>query len=122
MTIFVGKRLHHITCCKRPFIPFTLQVAAMTLTHVIIITGYLGSGKTTLLKRIVDQAEKRIAILMNEFGEFSIDSAVIKGKNIDMIELAGGCVCCSLTGELEAAIKEIRATIQPDMIVIETTG
>ncbi len=59
---------------------------------------------------------------MNEFGEISIDSKIIKGKNINMVELAGGCVCCSLTGEFEFAVKEIMQKIKPDMIVVETTG
>ncbi|MBI4895542.1 MAG: GTP-binding protein [Candidatus Aenigmarchaeota archaeon] len=89
---------------------------------ISIITGYLGSGKTTLLRKIAEQSTKKIAILMNEFGEISIDSKVIKGKNIDMKEIAGGCVCCSLTGEFELAIKEILETVKPDMIVVETTG
>lgn len=91
-------------------------------TPITLITGYLGAGKTTLLRNILDSADRKIAVLMNEFGKIAIDSQVIKGKNIDMIELKGGCVCCSLTGEFEAAIKEIREKIAPDLIVIETTG
>lgn len=91
-------------------------------TPISIITGYLGSGKTTLLKKIVGQTNKKIAILMNEFGEVGIDSKIIKGKNINMVELAGGCVCCSLTGEFEFAVKEILQKIKPDMIIVETTG
>ncbi len=91
-------------------------------TPTSIITGYLGSGKTTLLKKIAEQSKKKIAILMNEFGEIAIDSKIIKGKNIDMKEIAGGCVCCSMTGEFELAIKEIIENIKPEMIIIETTG
>jgi G3E family GTPase len=89
---------------------------------ITIITGYLGAGKTTLLRRIIDETDKRIAILMNEFGEIAIDSKIIKGKNIEYAELAGGCVCCSLSGEFEAAVKEIVEKINPEMIVVETTG
>ena len=59
---------------------------------------------------------------MNEFGELAIDSRVISGKNIDIIELLGGCVCCSMTGEFEAAVREIIETIGPDFIVVEATG
>lgn len=91
-------------------------------TPIILITGYLGAGKTTLLRNIIDHTDKKLAVLMNEFGEIGIDGTVIKGKNVDMIELAGGCVCCSMTGEFEAAIKEIREKINPELIVIETTG
>ena len=64
----------------------------------------------------------RIAVLMNEFGEMAVDSRVISGKNIDIIELLGGCVCCSMTGEFEAAVREIIETIGPDFIVVEATG
>lgn len=91
-------------------------------TSITIITGYLGSGKTTLLKHIIRQSKKRLAVIMNEFGDIAIDSKVIKGKNVDMLELQGGCVCCSLTGEFEAAINEILSKIQPDAIIVETTG
>jgi G3E family GTPase len=89
---------------------------------VTIITGYLGSGKTTLLRRIVDESGRKIAILMNEFGDIAIDNRVIEGKSIKIAELAGGCVCCSLSGEFEAAIKEILETVAPEWIVVETTG
>jgi G3E family GTPase len=89
---------------------------------VVIVTGYLGSGKTTLLRRLIERSGMRLAIVMNEFGELAIDSQVLSGKNILMAELAGGCVCCSLVGEFEAAIKEIVETVHPEEIVIETTG
>lgn len=91
-------------------------------TPIALITGYLGSGKTTLLRRIVEKTGRKLAILMNEFGEIAIDSRVVQGKNIRMAELAGGCVCCSLIGEFEAAVQEILETVGPEMIVVETTG
>lgn len=94
----------------------------MAKVPISIITGYLGSGKTTLLKRIIEQTDKRIAIVMNEFGEIAIDSKIIKGKNMEMAELAGGCVCCSISGEFELAIREIMKKVKPDMIIVETTG
>lgn len=87
-----------------------------------VITGYLGAGKTTLLRRIAKASRMRIAILMNEFGEIAIDSKVVKGENISMIELSGGCVCCSLSGEFSAAVSEMLETIRPEWIVVETTG
>lgn len=87
-----------------------------------IITGYLGSGKTTLLRNIINKSKMKIAILMNEFGDVSIDGKIIEGKNIKMSELSGGCVCCSLSGEFEAAIGEILEKVNPEWIVVETTG
>ncbi len=91
-------------------------------TPISIITGYLGAGKTTLLKEILSNTTQKIAVIMNEFGEIDIDSKIIKGKNVNIAELSGGCVCCSLTGEFEAATKEIIKKYKPDLIVVETTG
>jgi G3E family GTPase len=91
-------------------------------TPVLLITGSLGSGKTTLLRHILESAPFRIAVLMNEFGEVAVDSRVISGKNVDILELTGGCACCSMTGEFEAAVKEIIEKIGPDSIVVEATG
>ncbi|MFQ4144279.1 GTP-binding protein [Chlorogloeopsis sp. ULAP02] len=91
-------------------------------TPLTVITGPLGSGKTTLLRYILENFPKKIAILMNEFGEIAIDAKIIQGKNVQMADLGGGCVCCSLLGEFEAAVNEIIDSIDPDMIVVETTG
>jgi G3E family GTPase len=91
-------------------------------TPITLITGPLGSGKTTLLRHILATRPAKIAIVMNEFGEIAIDTKVIEGKNVRIAELGGGCVCCSLLGEFEAAVKEIIEKIDPDIIVVETTG
>lgn len=91
-------------------------------TPVMLITGALGSGKTTLLRRILEQPSRRIAVLMNEFGEIGIDGRVIEGKNVRIVELSGGCVCCSMAGELEVAVREILELARPDFIVVEATG
>lgn len=91
-------------------------------TPITLITGPLGSGKTTLLTRVLDQAERKLAVVMNEFGEISVDSRVIQGRNIQYVELTGGCVCCSLAGEFNAAVKELVETVAPEWIVLEATG
>src|SRR5687768_16537479 len=91
-------------------------------TPLTVITGPLGSGKTTLLRHIIASARQRLAILMNEFGEIAIDSKIVAGNAIRLAELGGGCVCCSLLGEFEAAVREIIDTVGPDLIVVETTG
>ncbi len=91
-------------------------------TPLTLITGPLGSGKTTLLRHILNTVPRKIAILMNEFGEMAIDSKIIAGKNIRIAELGGGCVCCSLLGEFEAAVNEVIDRVDPEMIVVETTG
>jgi G3E family GTPase len=89
---------------------------------ITLITGFLGSGKTTLLHHILAEVWQKMALIVNEFGELAIDSKVLEGKNVRMAELAGGCVCCSLIGEFEAAINEILETVEPERIVVETTG
>ena len=91
-------------------------------TPVTLITGPLGSGKTTLLRHLLDVLPPKLAIMMNEFGEIAIDSQIIEGKNIRIAELEGGCVCCSLLGEFEAAVAEVIDTVHPDRIIVETTG
>jgi len=94
----------------------------MQKTPISIISGMLGAGKTTLLKRIIKKLNRKFAILMNEFGDIGIDTEIIKGKNINVAELLGGCVCCSLAGEFEEAIKEIIKDYKPEIIIVETTG
>jgi G3E family GTPase len=91
-------------------------------TPLTVITGALGSGKTTLLRHLLAASSEKLAILINEFGEIAIDTKVVAGKNVQIAELEGGCVCCSLTGEFEAAVKEISQAVQPDRLVVETTG
>jgi G3E family GTPase len=94
----------------------------MLRTPITLITGPLGSGKTTLLRHILATRSAKIAIVMNEFGEVAIDTKVIEGKNVRIAELGGGCVCCSLLGEFEAAVSEIIKKVAPEIIIVETTG
>ena len=100
-----------------------IRILQMTpRTPITLITGPLGSGKTTLLRHILAVQPGKIAVVMNEFGEIAIDTKVIEGKNVRIAELGGGCVCCSLLGEFEAAVNEIIEKIAPERIVVETTG
>ena len=87
-------------------------------TPITLVTGPLGSGKTTLLRHILAMHPARFAIVMNEFGEIAIDSKVIEGKNVRIAELGGGCVCCSLLGEFEAAVTEIIKKVAPEIIIV----
>jgi G3E family GTPase len=94
----------------------------MLRTPITLVTGPLGSGKTTLLRHVLATRPAKIAIVMNEFGEIAIDTKVIEGKTVRIAELGGGCVCCSLLGEFEAAVTEIIRKVAPEIIVVETTG
>jgi G3E family GTPase len=99
----------------------------MTTTRVpfTILTGWLGAGKTTALNRMLAaQHGKRIAVLVNELGRISIDTQLIIGRGGDVLELAGGCVCCKvdIKNDLWDGIGDIVARSAPDAVVLETTG
>src|SRR5438477_11093206 len=94
----------------------------MLRTPITLITGPLGSGKTTLLRHILAAQPGKMVIVRNEFGEIAIDSKVVEGKNVRIAELGGGCVCCSLIGEFESAVNEIIERVEPEIIIVETTG
>jgi G3E family GTPase len=90
-----------------------------------ILTGWLGAGKTTALNRMLAAPHsKRIAVLVNELGRISIDTQMIVGRGSDVLELAGGCVCCKLDlkTDLWDGIADIITRSKPDHVVLETTG
>ena len=93
--------------------------------YVYILGGFLGSGKTTLLMKLASMYTKRgekTALLVNESGEIGVDGATLKAQGYDAIELPNGCICCSLSGTLQSALKNIEKDIDPDIIIIEPTG
>lgn len=93
--------------------------------YVYILGGFLGSGKTTLLMKLASMYSKRnvkVAILVNESGEIGVDGATLRAEGYDAIELPDGCICCSLSGTLQSALKNIKRDIDPDVIIIEPTG
>jgi G3E family GTPase len=90
-----------------------------------ILTGWLGAGKTTALNRMLAaQHGKKIAVLVNELGRIAIDTQLIIGRGGDVLELAGGCVCCKvdIKNDLWDGIGDIIVRSQPDHVVLETTG
>lgn len=92
---------------------------------VTIVTGFLGSGKTTLLLNLIPQLPKdyKLALLKNEFGDVAVDSQLASTESISGVrELLNGCICCNLVGQLSDALEQLRSTISPDRIVIETSG
>ncbi|WP_284702980.1 CobW family GTP-binding protein, partial [Escherichia coli] len=73
----------------------------MTRVPVTVLTGFLGAGKTTLLRSLLTQADgKRIAVIVNEFGEIGIDNDLIVGADEEVFEMNNGCVCCTVRGDL----------------------
>ena len=92
---------------------------------VDIITGFLGSGKTTLLKQVLQRGmgDKKVAVIVNEIGEIGIDGRAIECMNVEqMIELDNGCICCTVNYQFGMAVRSIIDTVDPHLLVIETTG
>jgi G3E family GTPase len=93
-------------------------------TPIYILSGFLGAGKTTLLQTILKQERERgrkVAVLMNELGEVSVDSHAVDDE-VPLKELLNGCVCCTIQGQLEAQLQELVQLHTLDVIYIETTG
>lgn len=90
-----------------------------------ILTGFLGAGKTTVLNRMLSAPQgRRIAVLVNELGRIAIDSRLILSQGGDVLELAGGCVCCKIDvkNDLWDGIADVIRRSRPDHVVLETTG
>ena len=104
--------------------------AIPTRIPATVITGFLGSGKTTLIRNIITQANgKRLALIVNEFGDVGMDGAIIAECGADscsvdnIIELANGCICCTVADDFLPSIQSLLAQIPPpDHIIIETSG
>lgn len=93
-------------------------------TEVYLLTGFLGAGKTTLLKRILSLGAdlSGTVVIVNEFGDVGIDGLLLKEANSNVVELASGCVCCTLKMDLKVTLERIRAEFDPQRIFIEATG
>jgi len=99
-------------------------------TPVTIITGFLGSGKTTLISHLIRNAGgRRLAVVVNEFGTLGVDGEILKGCAIpdcpeeNIIELANGCICCTVADDFVPTVETLLAMEpRPDHILIETSG
>ena len=103
---------------------------AATRIPATVITGFLGSGKTTLIRNIITQANgKRLALIVNEFGDIGMDGDMLKDCGADscsaddIIELANGCICCTVADDFLPSMQQLLAQDpRPDHIIIETSG
>ncbi|WP_310413890.1 GTP-binding protein [Chamaesiphon sp. OTE_8_metabat_110] len=91
---------------------------------VTIVTGFLGSGKTTLLNHILNNRQGlKVAVIVNEFGDIDIDSQLLVAVDENMVQLANGCICCTINQSLVDALWAIVSRTESiDYLVIETTG
>ena len=95
-----------------------------------VVTGFLGAGKTTLIRHLLETAKgKRLALIVNEFGDVGVDGEILKGCGIDtcpeenIVELSNGCICCTVADDFVPALDQILArTPKVDHILIETSG
>ena len=88
-----------------------------------LISGYLGTGKTTLINNLLRTTKKRIALLVNDFGDVNIDESLIEARTESVMSIAGGCVCCSYGNELIETLESMNSSeFLPDHIVLEASG
>jgi cobalamin biosynthesis protein CobW len=95
-----------------------------------VVTGFLGAGKTTLIRHLLENAKgKRIALVINEFGDLGVDGGILKGCGIencrdeDVVELSNGCICCTVADDFIPTMEKLLDRDEPvDHIVIETSG
>ena len=94
------------------------------MTEIYIISGFLGAGKTTLIQKLLKEAfrNEKIVLIENDFGEISVDAALLKSGGVEVRAISSGCICCSLSGDFVKAVKEILERFQPDKIIIEPSG
>ena len=94
------------------------------MTKIDIISGFLGAGKTTLIKKLLAEAYRgeKLVLIENEFGEISIDGGFLKDSGVQISEMSSGCICCSLVGDFNQALKDVAERFHPDRILIEPSG
>jgi G3E family GTPase len=95
------------------------------VTRVYLITGFLGSGKTTFLNRIIKQfpPDKKLTLLVNEFGEVGVDGTLVEGDDIDMMEISKGSIfCVCVKTDFIKGLYALNTRVQPDVLLIESTG
>jgi G3E family GTPase len=94
-------------------------------TQVYLITGFLGAGKTTFLNRIIERfpKDRKMTLLVNEFGEIGVDGTLVEGDDIDMMEISKGSIfCVCVKTDFIKGLYELSTSVEPDVLLIESTG
>lgn len=94
------------------------------MTKVDLFSGFLGAGKTTVIRKLLKEAMQgeKCVLIENEFGEIGIDGGFLKEAGVEITEMNSGCICCSLVGDFEEALKKVLEQFEPDRILIEPSG
>jgi Ni2+-binding GTPase involved in maturation of urease and hydrogenase len=88
-----------------------------------LVSGFLGAGKTTFILEQVKRSGARVAVLVNEFGELGMDGALIRSVGgIDVVEMPGGCICCTQKEGLAESVQRIASQLRPELLLIEPSG
>lgn len=95
----------------------------MQATNTYIVSGFLGAGKTTFIQKMLREAlaDKKVALIENDFGEVSVDASLLKGQ-AEITEINAGCICCSLSGNFVQALQDLLVRTAPEVIIIEPSG
>lgn len=113
-----------------PLAKTTLAKTTLAKTPCTIVTGFLGAGKTTLVRHVLENAGgRKLAVIVNEFGDVGIDGEILKGCGIEscpedrIVELSNGCLCCTVADDFVPTLNTLLALPEPpEHIVIETSG
>ena len=93
--------------------------------NLLLVSGFLGSGKTTFIIQLVKALSKKglhPAIIVNEVGEEGIDDLLMRRLGLNVWELLGGCICCTIAGSLPETLINLESKYSPDLVIIEPTG
>jgi G3E family GTPase len=93
-------------------------------TEIFIVSGFLGAGKTTLIRKLVEEVlrDEKTAIVENDFGDVSVDAALLGASGLVVEEINSGCICCAMTGDFIDSLKGLLERFKPDKVIIEPSG
>ena len=92
---------------------------------VTVVSGSLGAGKTTLLNHLLERADRRLAVLVNDMGDVNVDAALLEGSGLateGIAELSNGCICCELQDDLESEVRALAGRYDFDHLIVESSG
>ncbi len=91
------------------------------MIRLLVVGGFLGAGKTTLVNRLLAQADRKIAVLVNDFGAIAVDAALLAAADATSMTLTNGCVCCSIGEDFGLALERVAAG-GPALVIVEASG